>query len=267
MLKTITVHLKSLGGEKSNQLANARASSVVAAYLRLANGSNNPSGESEIHEEPDLDNSGFDNHIKPYKESSEIRIISEPDPDDLDMTESVPHSIIDQKLTTAAEPDPDDFEVPLTGRTTIEPNGSIVTMDNLVQPRKALDEPDPDDFEVPLKGGTTVEPSGSMVTMDDPVQPRKTLDEPDPDNPADSQMNDVLETEPDPDRSRTHQGISTTQTDEPDPDDEELKRIQDPVTVICNRLQKAIETLQSEVNPSEALTVLQTLFKIIRYYN
>ncbi|KAM7503697.1 hypothetical protein LguiB_002601 [Lonicera macranthoides] len=253
-----------LGGEKSNQLANARASSVVAAYLRLANGSNNLSGASEIHEEPNPDNSGFDNHSKPYKESSEIRIISEPDPDDSEMTEFVPHLINDQKLTTAAEPDPDDFEVPLTGQTTIEPNGSMATMDNPVQPRKALDEPDPDDFEVPLKVGTTVEPNGSMVTMDDPVQPRKTLDEPDPDNPDDSQMNDVLETEPNPDHSRTHQGFSTTQTDEPDPDDEELKRIQDPVTVICNRLQKAIETLQSEVNPSEALTVLQTLFKIIR---
>ncbi|XP_059627422.1 uncharacterized protein LOC132290650 [Cornus florida] len=53
------------------------------------------------------------------------------------------------------------------------------------------------------------------------------------------------------------------QTDELDPDDEELQRIQDPVTVFCSRLQKAIKMLRSEVYPLEAGTVLQFFLKII----
>ncbi|XP_023754400.1 uncharacterized protein LOC111902817 [Lactuca sativa] len=51
---------------------------------------------------------------------------------------------------------------------------------------------------------------------------------------------------------------------EPDPDDEELQRIQDPVMVACNRLKKSIQTLQSEVSPSEASMVFQTLVKIVK---
>lgn len=58
--------------------------------------------------------------------------------------------------------------------------------------------------------------------------------------------------------------ISAIDVYEPDPDDEEIRRIQDSVSVICNRLQKAIELLKSEANPSEASSVLQTLSKIIR---
>ncbi|CAK9134753.1 unnamed protein product [Ilex paraguariensis] len=74
-----------------------------------------------------------------------------------------------------------------------------------------------------------------------------------------------MRSEPDPDDDMVApQGISGRQDVEPDPDDQELQRIQDPVAVVCGRLQKAIEMLRSEVHPSEAATVLQTLFKIIR---
>lgn len=52
---------------------------------------------------------------------------------------------------------------------------------------------------------------------------------------------------------------------EPDTDDEEMKRIQDPVMIFCHRLQKAVDSLCSEVKPGNIDTVLKTLAKIIRY--
>lgn len=59
--------------------------------------------------------------------------------------------------------------------------------------------------------------------------------------------------------------ISCVKTYEPDPDDhDELQRIQDPVTDFCDRLNKSIKTLHSEVDPSVISMVLQTLSKIIR---
>lgn len=184
-----------LGGNISDQLANARASSVFAAYRRLANTSSNPSGPSDIHEEPDPDDSVLD-----IQHKTDHVVADEPDPDDSEIGEAM------------------EFE-PYT-----ESSESRISA-----------EPNPDESQI---------------------------NEPDPDN---SQINEVLREEPDPDCSmKPNQGISVTQTDEPDPDDEELQRIRDPVTVICNRLQNAVEKLQSEVNPSETVTVLQTLFKIIR---
>lgn len=59
--------------------------------------------------------------------------------------------------------------------------------------------------------------------------------------------------------------LSTLQTDEPDPDDQELQRINGTVTAVCNRLQKALEMLRSEVSPTQTASILQTLLKIIRY--
>lgn len=72
--------------------------------------------------------------------------------------------------------------------------------------------------------------------------------------------------EPDPDDSVVPTPkLSTLQTDEPDPDDQELQRINGAMTDVCNRLQKALEMLKSEVSPMQSTSILQTLLKIIRY--
>lgn len=72
--------------------------------------------------------------------------------------------------------------------------------------------------------------------------------------------------EPDPDDGVVPTPKSSTlQTDEPDPDDQELQRINGAMTAVFNRLQKALEMLKSEVSPMQSTSVLQTLLKIIRY--
>ncbi|XP_075670514.1 uncharacterized protein LOC142640340 [Castanea sativa] len=327
-----------LGGNTSDQLANARASSVAAAYRRLANASENSLGGSIVYEEPDPDDSGFntreeDDSIYSIEEENldiwspneaERKTAYEPDPDD--------HSGNHNKL----EPDPDDslggealeseFYPEFTGSKTIfqqdfnntgptqllpppETNLMLRTsklheepdfdesqemeiLDSRIQISKNIEEPDPDE-------------SQEMEILDSRIQTNKNIEEPDPDDPAEkqngleygnimgldlddypenetirdqaclnkaykepdpdeTQANGVL-AEPDPDDNLVHPlGISRMQTYEPDPDDQELQRIQDPVTVVCSRLQKAIEMLQVEVTPMEAAAVLQTLFKIIR---
>ncbi|CAK8567036.1 unnamed protein product [Lathyrus sativus] len=71
--------------------------------------------------------------------------------------------------------------------------------------------------------------------------------------------------EPDPDDNVVPTPkLSTLQTDEPDPDDQELQRINGAMTAVCNRLQKALEMLKSEVSPMQSTSILQTLLKIIR---
>ncbi|XP_057786523.1 uncharacterized protein LOC131003968 [Salvia miltiorrhiza] len=76
-------------------------------------------------------------------------------------------------------------------------------------------------------------------------------------HPSDSHV-DEMQTEPDsggmPPRSHST---------EPDPDDPELRIIQDPVTVFCGRLQRAVQSLRNETTPSETDRVLQTLIKIV----
>ncbi|KAK6142446.1 hypothetical protein DH2020_022794 [Rehmannia glutinosa] len=64
--------------------------------------------------------------------------------------------------------------------------------------------------------------------------------------------------------SDSGESFPRSQTAEPDPDDSELQIIQDPVTMVCGRLQSAIQSLKYEVTPSETGRVLQTLIKIIR---
>ncbi|KAK6120641.1 hypothetical protein DH2020_045616 [Rehmannia glutinosa] len=64
--------------------------------------------------------------------------------------------------------------------------------------------------------------------------------------------------------SDSGESFPRSQTAESDPDDSELQIIQDPVTMVCGRLQSAIQSLKYEVTPSETGRVLQTLIKIIR---
>lgn len=295
--------------------ANARATSVAAAYRRLANTSTDPSGASEVHQEPDPDDFGLGVHQVPdsmdvvgkgkpiienpnkgqWKDDNEpdpdaCQNKFEPDPDDIDgddAMESEPYSESGGSISIS-EPDPDDSQctqfLPLVN-------------DKKLAATKVLEEPDPDDSEACLKHRAVLETS-MEDSKSSHVEQNKIIDEPDPDASElkrmgyrdmarpdqdgilaietverksqmisdDSQVNGVMQAEPDPDDSlETQQRISRTQTDVPNPNDQELQRIQDPVTIICTRLQKAIEMLLSEVNPSEVAGVLQTLFKIIRY--
>lgn len=289
-----------LGGNISDQLASARASSVAAAYCRLANASANSLGVSEVHEEPDPDDSGLimlgESHhtVSAAKGSLDIESPSrdqwkghEPDPDD------------DPGYENKLEPDPDDSQ---DGEPLEPENYSDPEMVQQVSPKKLAatnpyEEPDPDDSETAWKSGVVVEPESlcsQLMEVDDTVQLRRTSAEPDPDDseaelkikivndtmedqghlykaqrepdPDELLANEVVQQEPDPDDNLVQlQEISSMKIDEPDPDDQELRSIQDTVTVVCSRLQKAIEMLRAEVSPLEANTVLQTLFKIIRY--
>ncbi|KAK1567686.1 hypothetical protein Q3G72_015211 [Acer saccharum] len=306
-----------LGGNVSDQLASARASSVVAAYRRLASVSANSSEVSEVHEEPDPDESGSimhkdSDHIESVeKDNADIESPNkaqwkhhEPDPDD--------HSGNENKF----EPDPDDSQ----GGEPLQPeNNANPEMVHQVSPSKngrnleatiSYERPNLDDAEAFLKSGVVVEPDyyrPQVIQVDSKFQPREINCEPDPDDleakgkflgnanvarpdhghslanetmegdqghlnkaheepdPDESPANGILQEEPDPDDNLVHpQGVSSMEIDEPDPDNQELRRIQDSVTVVCSRLQKAIEMLQAELDLVEATSVLQTLFKIIR---
>ncbi|KAB5527681.1 hypothetical protein DKX38_021528 [Salix brachista] len=319
-----------LGGNVSNPLASARASSVAAAYHRLADASSNSSGASKVHEEPDPDDSIFNMGKEPdakgqvEKGKADIenphksqwkphhqpdpdehhfnQNKNEPDPDDSQGNHHEAMNILNGGICsdkTIDEPDPDDSQ-----------GNHHVAMDILnggTFPDKTNDEPDPDDSQGNhheamdiLNGGafpdkTIDEPDPDdsqgnhhevMDILNGGIRPEKNIDEPDPDNslvtesiedqlhlkkaykepdPDESETNQVVQAEPDPDDdlAASHE-VSRMQIDEPDPDDEELRRIQDPVTVICSRLQKAAETLRAELKSTEATAALQTLFKIIR---
>ncbi|XP_031262033.1 uncharacterized protein LOC116120231 isoform X2 [Pistacia vera] len=207
-----------LGGNVSEQLVSARASSVAAAYRRLVNVSANSFEVSEVCEESD--------HMDLVEKENKI------------------------------EPDPDDS---LDG---------VMEVESILQPRKTMGEPDPDDSEAKgrISGYTNIaRPNYGHSLANKTREDQGNMNayrEPDPD---DTQANGIVQGEPDPDDTLVHAHcISSMKIDEPDPDAQELRRIQDPVTVVCSRLQKMIELLQAEVNPLEATTVLQTLFKIIR---
>lgn len=327
-----------LGGNASDQLASARASSVAAAYGRLANASENSLGGSIVNEEPDPDDSGFntreegDSMYSIEEENLDIwspneaerKTAYEPDPDDhsgnhnmlepdpddslggetlesefypeftgsktifrqdfnnTGPTQLLPPPETNLMLRTSKlheEPDPDEsqeMEIVDSGIQTSknieEPDADesqeMEILDSRIQTNKNIEEPDPDDTAEKQNGleygknmGLDLDDYPENETIRDQACLNKAYKEPDPDE---SQANGVL-AEPDPDDNLVHPlGISRMQTYEPDPDDQELQRIQDPVTVVCSRLQRAIEMLRVEVTPMEAAAVLQTLFKIIR---
>ncbi|XP_014523688.1 uncharacterized protein LOC106779980 isoform X5 [Vigna radiata var. radiata] len=85
--------------------------------------------------------------------------------------------------------------------------------------------------------------------------------EPDPDD-SHHEINLMAETVPN-DVVPTPE-LSTLQTNEPDPDDQEFQRINDTSTAVCNRLLKAVEMLRREVSAMQATSILHTLLKIIR---
>ncbi|KVI10653.1 hypothetical protein Ccrd_010941 [Cynara cardunculus var. scolymus] len=198
-----------LGGNSSlDSLANARASSVAAAYQRLVIASNNPSRTPESLSEPDPDAS------MDISEGQKKRTY-EPDPDDYEV------------LTNNHEPDPDDS---INGEA-MDSEPCRESTENIIT--SELDHSETEEILVGVSENE-VKRENNEPDPDDTHSDRKTGAEPDPDD-----LDGMLH-------------------------DEELQRIQDPVMVACNRLKKSIETLQSEVSPSEAAMVFQTLVKIVR---
>ncbi|VVA17500.1 PREDICTED: WLM-domain-containing [Prunus dulcis] len=209
---------------------------------------------TECREEPDAD----------YMEAClKHDVVAEPEPFHSHEMEILESRI--QPRNNADEPDPDDLDAKPDDLgcgsygNIIRPNhdDSLVseTITYEAHPRLVHNEPDPDDSQ--SNGVIQVEPDPDDSQSNGVIQA-----EPDPD---DSQSIGIIQAEPDPDDNLVHpREISRMQIDEPDPDDEEFQRIQDPVTVFCKRLQENIELLQAEVNPTQATAVLQTLFKITR---
>ncbi|KAL1224879.1 hypothetical protein V5N11_016095 [Cardamine amara subsp. amara] len=219
-----------LGGNQSDSLGNARESSVVAAYRRLSHTSEtNDIGVSKIREEPEQDDlvDVHDEHKQPHSLSK-----FEPDSDD---------AVEDG----ATELDPGHSRDPSA---LVHHSGSVETAtDIVVHPAQDDDEPDPDDLEIGEI--ETMKVSNDTVMQDGNLNADETMHAtPNPDDKL------VVVT-----------GRETVmEVDEPDPDDQEIQRIQDSVTIISNRLKKAINSLETEVSASQATNVLQMLLKIVR---
>jgi hypothetical protein len=144
--------------------------------------------------------------------------------------------------------------------------------DTTINNDEGLNEPDPDDH---IKNGMKHEPDPDDSYHEHLHSQTSTvnMDATYPDaNDSETSLKSIalaiemkMMAEPDPDDlvAPTPE-LSTLQTYEPDPDDEELQRINGAMTSVCNRLQKALEMLKSEVSPMQSTSILQTLLKIIR---
>ncbi|BBG99937.1 hypothetical protein Prudu_009796 [Prunus dulcis] len=281
-----------LGGNMSDRLPNARTSSVAAAYQRLATASHDRNLEigssHKIQWKPDMepdpdDQSGNKNNFEPSPDESSSQssgsgTLFGQDFSESMMSQLVSHSVSNRKLEGTEcreEPDADYMEACLKHDVVAEPepfhSHEMEILESRIQPRNNVDEPDPDDLDAKPDDlgcgsyGNIIRPNHDDSLEPDPDDSQSNgviQAEPDPD---DSQSIGIIQAEPDPDDNLVHpREISRMQIDEPDPDDEEFQRIQDPVTVFCKRLQENIELLQAEVNPTQATAVLQTLFKITR---
>lgn len=242
-----------LGGNRTDQLTSARASSVAAAYHRMKNISANKAGGFEVSEEPDPDDSNSsasDEADHMNSESTEIIDVDmivhtekgpngEPDPDD-HLTNVIEH-----------EPDPDDSH-----------HGKGLSSD-VCSGITDTDELEADKNNL-MCNSMVSDPVGSVVTVNVGPQVIESRDSKESFHDQPTSEVAVL-AEPDPDDVEVPPPeLFTMHTEEPDPDDQELQRINDPVTVVCNRLQKTLEVLRAEVSPMQTASVIQTLLKIIR---
>ncbi|XP_065874467.1 uncharacterized protein [Euphorbia lathyris] len=241
--------------------------------------------------EPDPDDSQSNHHQVMDTLNHGIQLskaINEPDLDDLEAKHIksiyrnihlegynvlVNESMEDRAYNAYKEPDPDESETKRIVQAEPDPDDDLMVTPEIsgikIHETMALDEPDPNDSEAKLISSgngyiyehcqKNAQPSESIENA---ASSNRARMEPGPDE---SRTNGVGWAEPDPENGLVgSQETSNMPIDEPDPDDQELQRIQDPVTVICNRLNEAVEMLRSEVDPTEASTALQTLFKIIR---
>nr|XP_043619290.1 uncharacterized protein LOC122591141 [Erigeron canadensis] len=246
------------GSQSSSSLANARASSVAAAYERLVIASNNLSRTPETHKEPDPDDSMDVTMYKPAVLDLGEKQTCEPDPDDLEViNRNEPNSDLNINKPDAMhisekqtyEPGPDDHEVS-------NPDVAMNKSDAMDISEKQTYEPDPDDHEV-LHSKNEPDPDDSLNSEAMESEPCGDLTQ---NNVTSDELGTLVGVSEDEHKREIH---------EPDPDDgilhdDELQRIQDPVMIACNRLNKSIKMLQSEVSPSEAAVVFQTLVKIVR---
>lgn len=285
-----------VGGNRADQLASARASSVAAAYYRMANSSAQKARGSEANEEPDPDEfSSVASNRADHVSSEPKEVIdtnmtchanrgsnSEPDPDD-QVTKVIKR-----------EPDPDDsINVKALRSVRSDSLGSFVTLNAKPQ---AIESKNSEDFfhNAPNEVVVLAEPDPDDVVVPPQELTATQTDEPDPDDHESQRFNDpvainggpqsigrgiaskqtvhngpdadaTVMAEPDPDDVAVFPPeLSSMKIDEPDPDDQELQRINDPVTDVCNRLQKYLEVLRTELSPMQTASVLQTLLKIIR---
>lgn len=266
-----------LGGQTS--VFNARASSVAAAYSRLVQASTNPSEEIEMHQASNAGDSLQSNHVDVLLEKqlndvkveslekhngvfiadvpSDDRRKSEPDPDDCETGSAMKHE-------AHIELDSDDHKTrslppPLEAKLSEEPDPDDCSAgkQNTVSPTSL--EPDPDEHTMGIEKKVTAG-QNSHVSLGHNVNEEERES-----SNQDGFPEGVKLVEPyTNDKDRITDRISSTVIDEPDPDDQELQRIQDPVSIICSRLQKAVGVLRSQANPLEASRVVQTILKIIR---
>ncbi|XWS36732.1 hypothetical protein CRYUN_Cryun20dG0111000 [Craigia yunnanensis] len=292
-----------VGGNMSTLLENARASSIAAAYRRLVNASANYVEACETHEEPDPDDSGSimsdGNECLDFQSliRAQGKLAHEPDPDDhscnqnkfepdpddfehgetlqlkhyYEFTKNNSQKTLGKSaaMSSSEEPDPDDSGTFSSFGNVVEPV-MMEILDTKIQTSETIGGPDLDDGEAQWNilrcANIARHDPGHYITtetLEDQAHFNQAHKEP---NPDETKANEIAQAEPHPDDKLVRLlGISNMKTYEPDPDDQELQRIQDSVTGVFSRLQKTIEMLRSEVNPTEATIVLQTLFKIIRY--
>lgn len=260
-----------LGGQTS--VFNARASSVVAAYSRLAQASTNPSEATVMRQASNAGDSVQSNHVDVLVENqlNGVKVASVDVPSD------------DQRKS---EPDPDDCETgsPVKDEPRMDLDSDDNKMRSLPPPMEAKlsEEPDPDDCSAEKHNTatpTSLEPDPDEWTMG--IEKKVTdgqnshvslghhVNEEERGSFTHTNQDDFPEgtnmIEPcTNDKDIIPDGVSSIVIDEPDPDDQELQRIQDPVAIICSRLQKAIGALRSQATPFEVSRVVQTILKIIR---
>lgn len=160
------------------------------------------------------------------------------------------------------EPDPDDSESSLKSIAASRGNcyPEMSSLHRHILSRIDIYKPDIDDLEAEktnLRKGTVCCSIQLDIKLSRDYKPA--------DDVSHAEINEMAEPDPDDDVVAPVPRSSTMQTDEPDPDDQEFQRINDPVTVVCSRLKKALEMLRGEVAPVQSTSIVQTLFKIIRY--
>ncbi|KAL0405265.1 UNVERIFIED_CONTAM: hypothetical protein Slati_3840400 [Sesamum latifolium] len=274
-----------LGGQASI-LPNARAASVNAAFERLANTSTMLSSSSEVGE-----SSNSDEHCLVCPKPNLIITLKERvesyGTDGVQELTAVPDPVVHVNQN---EPDPDDCEdrESMVLEPSLESRDSHMLTDTALEIER-YEQSNPDNSEVsPIGPNSNGEIQRSVAILEPELddsgeepnhlrfQNKVRLDQVDFLTPTSTELpshvssasgephsNDYhaeeMQTEDNPGKV-----IPRIQNVEPDPDDPELQIIQDPVTLFCGRLQSAIQSLKSEVKPSETGTVLQTLIKIIR---
>ncbi|XP_023533393.1 uncharacterized protein LOC111795294 isoform X2 [Cucurbita pepo subsp. pepo] len=227
--------------------------------------------QKKLKPDPD-DNSNYQKKFEPDPDdSSNYQKKFEPDPDDSSnykkKLERDPDDSSNYKKKL--ERDPDDS---CNYQKKFEPDP-----DDISDYQKKF-EPDPDDISDYQKKLESDPDDSSDYQKKFKPDPDDSSDyqkkfEPDPDDSSNYEANcleaglvtEPMQTEPGPDESSVHQAdLSKMVVDEPDPDDQEIQRIQDSVSVVCIRLREVIARLLAEVRPSESAAVFQTLFKIVR---